>query len=221
MGLIALTLAGLLTGLEAVFLDDGRYTAIMDELNVYPSVGIAREEQALINGDLAAYLAGRADSLDRPVTLNGEKVEGAFNDREKRHMEDVRQLFQNGFALRTACAAAGALLLVAGLLTGRRRTRRFGILLALSLMTALGVTLAALLLRADFNALFLRFHALAFSNDLWLLDPATDAMIRMLPEPFFERMAAQGALGAALGALIAFLSGALVLNIPGKKTKKT
>ena len=42
LGLVALTVAGLLTGLEVVFLDENRYTALMDELNVYPDVGIAR-----------------------------------------------------------------------------------------------------------------------------------------------------------------------------------
>lgn len=217
LGLIALTLAGLLTGLGAVFLDANRYTALMDALNVYPDVGISREEQALINGDLAAYLAGRADSLDRPVTLRGEAVAGAFNEREKSHMEDVRRLFRIGLTARTGLFAAAALLIGAGLLLGRRRARRWGALLALCLLTAAGVTAALLLLRADFDALFIRFHELIFANDLWLLDPATDAMIRMLPEPFFEGMAAQGGLAAAVGALVAFLSGAALLNLPRRK----
>ena len=219
LGLIALTLGGLLTGLEYVFLDANRYTALMDRLNVYPDVGIAREEQILVNGDLAAYLAGKIDTLDRPVTLRGEAVDSPFNDREKSHMRDVRRLFRLGLTARAVSLGAGAALIGAGLLLGRRRARRVGVLAALCLMTAAGVVLAALLWRADFSRLFIRFHQLVFTNDLWLLDPATDAMIRMLPEPFFAGMAAQGALAAAVGGAAAFLAGALILNIPGRKAK--
>ena len=217
LGLIALTMAGALTGLGFVFLDANRYTALMDALNVYPDVGIARDEQILINGDLAAYLTGKTDSLDRPVTLRGERVPGPFNEREKSHMRDVKRLFQLGLKARVATLMAAAALMGAGLLLGRRRARRRGALLALCLVTAAGVIAALLLWRADFDALFIRFHQLVFTNDLWLLDPATDAMIRMLPEPFFEGMAAQGALAAAVGGLIAFLAGAALLTIPGRK----
>jgi len=220
LGLMALTLAGLLTGLQAVFLDADRYTALMDELNVYPDVGIAREEQVLINGDLAAYLAGKTDSLDRPVTLRGEAVETPFNEREKAHMADVRRLFRVGQALRAAALAAAAGLIGAGLLLGGRPARRAGVLLALGLITAAGIIAAVLLARADFETLFIRFHQLAFTNDLWLLDPATDAMIRMLPEPFFENMAALGGRAAAVGALAAFLGGAILLNT-GRRKKET
>jgi len=219
LGLIALTMAGLLTGLGVVFLDANRYTALMDELNVYPDVGISREEQILINGDLAGYLAGRVDSFDRSVTLRGEIVPTPFNGREERHMADVRRLFQAGLRLRAVAAATAAALIAAGLLLGTRRARRLGALLALCLMTAVGVAAAIVLIRADFAALFIRFHELVFTNDLWLLDPATDALIRMLPEPFFEGMAAQGAVGALAGAFAAFLGGAAILNFPGRKRR--
>ena len=219
LGLMACVAAGLLTGLEIVFLDANRYTALMDALNVYPDVGIAREEQVLVNGDLAAYLAGRRDTLDRSVTLRGQAVDSPFNQREKAHMADVRRLFQAGLKARAAAAGVGLALLGAALLLGRRRVRRQGVLLALCLMTAAGVTAALLLWRADFNALFIRFHQLIFANDLWLLNPATDALIRMLPEPFFEGMAAQGGLAAVIGALAAFCCGALILNMPEGRKK--
>ncbi len=90
-------------------------------------------------------------------------------------------------------------------------------LLALTVMTVGGLTLVLLLRGADFDALFIRFHQLVFTNDLWLLDPATDALIRMLPEPFFESMAAQGGVAAVVGAFAAFLAGAAALNLPGRK----
>ena len=37
----------------------------------------------------------------------------------------------------------------------------------------------------DFSDLFIQFHLLSFSNDLWLLDPRTDNLIRLFPQEFF------------------------------------
>ena len=34
----------------------------------------------------------------------------------------------------------------------------------------------------------MQFHHIFFDNDLWLFDPATDYMIRMLPEGLFYDM---------------------------------
>ena len=36
-----------------------------------------------------------------------------------------------------------------------------------------------------FDRLFLAFHLVSFSNDLWQLDPARDNLIAMYPEGFF------------------------------------
>ena len=53
-----------------------------------------------------------------------------------------------------------------------------GVLLAA--VTVLGIAVAR-----DFNAVFTLFHEIFFDNDLWIFDPATDYMIRMLPEGLF------------------------------------
>jgi integral membrane protein (TIGR01906 family) len=39
-----------------------------------------------------------------------------------------------------------------------------------------------------FDEAWTRFHEIAFSNDLWRLDPDTDRLIQMFPEPFWEDM---------------------------------
>ena len=40
----------------------------------------------------------------------------------------------------------------------------------------------------DFDAFWTTFHKLAFRNDLWLLNPATDLMINLFPAQFFSSM---------------------------------
>lgn len=201
LGLMMFFAVGALTGLESVFLDSARYTALQDELNVYEDVGISREEQQLINEDLAAYLRGERDSLQRPVTLRGEKVACAFNERELAHMQDVRNLFEAGFALRRILTVAAILFLAMALWGGRCRLGRSAALSA-GLFALLGAGVAALVRCLGFSRLFILFHGWVFDNDLWLLDPATDAMIRMLPEAFFRSIAAQGVVAALLFGLL-------------------
>ena len=52
------------------------------------------------------------------------------------------------------------------------------------------VTLIIIAACIDFNSLFILFHQIAFTNDLWLLDPRTDLLIRLMPIEFFVSYAA-------------------------------
>ena len=40
----------------------------------------------------------------------------------------------------------------------------------------------------DFDAAFVFFHEMLFTNDLWLLNPATDLLIRICPSSMFMAM---------------------------------
>ncbi|MFA5079384.1 MAG: DUF1461 domain-containing protein, partial [Dehalococcoidia bacterium] len=79
-----------------------------------------------------------------------------------------------------AFLAAGA---AAFALLGMRRLLR-GIL-AGCIATLAFMALLVIWSLIDFNSLFYLFHVLSFSNDLWLLDPSTDYLIRMFTESFF------------------------------------
>jgi integral membrane protein (TIGR01906 family) len=47
------------------------------------------------------------------------------------------------------------------------------------------VVLVGVLSLMDFDALWTRFHQIAFRNDLWQLDPSKDYLIMLFPEPFW------------------------------------
>ena len=49
----------------------------------------------------------------------------------------------------------------------------------------------AIFIASDFSKYFIKFHELFFDNDLWVLNPETDIMIRMLPEDYFMKMASR------------------------------
>ncbi len=186
LGMLALLLASALWTLDRVGTDEEIYAQIEDAVGDYAYVGMSREDTLSSLADLAAYLRGELPELTRRAEVRGE-TQTVFNERERAHMVDVRALFELSRRVRRILFLAGACLLLAAALFPERRAwvpLSWGILLSwLAAALCLGVGMLV-----GFDELFLRFHHLFFTNDLWLLDPRTDAMIRMLPQGFFEQI---------------------------------
>lgn len=121
--------------------------------------------------------------MNKSVTdfLSGKilEIENA-SERANLHMQDVKRIFD-----RTENAAL-VLLAIAVLLASRNKTSSLSISVLPVLSAAVLVPLFAF---SDFTSLFYRFHELVFDNDLWLLYPEEDLLIRCLPEDFFYWMA--------------------------------
>ena len=183
LGMLCVLLASVLMTLDRVGTDGKVYALLEDEVGDYEYVGMTREDTLASLSDLAAYLRGELSELTRQAPVRGQ-MQTVFNERERAHMVDVRALFVLARRVRRALWAAGFLLLLAASFAAKRPT------VSLAWGLALSWGIAALCLGAGlmigFDALFIRFHRLFFTNDLWLMDPRTDAMIRMLPEDFFE-----------------------------------
>ena len=121
-------------------------------------------------------------------------------------MEDVRGLFLGGLMVRRICIAAALMcLLLLVLLKARiRRVLPGAVCGGTGLFFALICGLAALI-STDFTRYFIIFHQIFFDNDLWILDPETDLLINIVPEPFFMDTAGRIALVFAIPVLIIFL----------------
>lgn len=174
------------------------YGWIQDHYVEAETVGVSDADRYRLNDALAEYIRGGKDELDDRATVFGVE-QTAFNGRERSHMQDVQALFA---LARRCCIGLWALGIAALALLLKRRVR-----LLPGYRAALGVWLAALAAVVawavtDFTRAFEWFHRMLFSNELWLLDPATDLMIRMLPEAFFAEIAAW-ALAAMVGAVAA------------------
>jgi integral membrane protein (TIGR01906 family) len=74
------------------------------------------------------------------------------------------------------------------------------------LMVAL-VVLVGVLSLMDFEVLWTRFHQVAFRNDLWQLDPSTDYLIMLFPEPFWFTATIRMATSVAVQTLLIGLVG--------------
>lgn len=107
-----------------------------------------------------------------------------FNNRELRHMDDVRVLTRAALrvwaALLAALALGAGVLLAVGARSELRAGLRLGAWLTLGLMAAL-----ALGLGLAFGTVFVGFHRVFFEGDSWLF-LHSDTLIRLFPERFWR-----------------------------------
>lgn len=199
LGLVALMLIGMLTAVHAVGTDAALYHALQTDAGVLPGAGISDADLKTLDDALAGYLAGDRAALLLPldsepgafsvpaVAVDGE-LRPAFNGRELAHLEDCFGLFALLRKVRRRLVPWAVLLIVGGawLLKDRRRARRAAWLSPLILLVPLGAFAAWAAI--DFDGAFTLFHRLLFTNDLWLLDPATDLLIRICPQSMFMGM---------------------------------
>jgi integral membrane protein (TIGR01906 family) len=177
------------------------------------TTGIADPQLERIADAFVAYFQGPPGQIQMQVTAFGQSRQ-LFNDKEVTHMEDVQALIQ--WFLRLQVVAAGVvlvrLLFAVALDRGAVPVGR-EMLWSTALMVAL-VVLVGVLSLMDFEALWTRFHQIAFRNDLWQLDPSRDYLIMLFPEPFWftatirmaTSVALQTVLVAAIGLGLIFIS---------------
>lgn len=203
----------LLTSFQMVIYGDPEYKFYEKEYekyNVTQSLGMTLPDVMDVTEYMMDYLIGREDALSIETDVDG-KHQDFFNEQDRLHMADVRKLFLGGLELRNVLVVSAALVLMALALMKadlkRFLIKAYGIAMAVfaALLVFLGAACAA-----DFTKCFTIFHKIFFTNDLWLFDPDTDYMIRMLPEGFFSDMAVRTVLVFA-GAL-AVLGAAVMLS---------
>ncbi len=160
--------------------------------------GISEKKLASLSEEIFFFLDGR-----------GELNTDDFSPTAIYHMEDVEQLFRLLKAVFGVSLGAVLLILISS------ENRR--VLLSVSSFIVLGILgiLGLAFLLMDFSKLFILFHEISFSNDLWLLDPSVDVLIRILPESLFEDLATKVILRT-----VGLAVGASVLSVVWRRTKR-
>ena len=206
-GMFFLYFAVLLAVFHNVGTDDALYHKLQMDANILPEAGISEEELISLDADLANYLAGDASALDG----------SSFNERELKHMADCFDLFVLLRRVLLVAGIAAAALLAGAALLGQRapdaRSALVGALAFLGLIAIVGVWGIV-----DFDSLFTAFHRLLFTNDLWLLDPRTDLLIRICPQSMFMSMALRIA-GEELGFIVLINALARIIPAVFRRTK--
>lgn len=171
-------------------------------------VGFTAEELSSVAEAFIRYFNARPGRIEAtlPARLGGGPV---FNEREVQHMVDVQQIMHRVFQA-TWLALAAMLVAAAAIILADVRSGVLALLQAIAIggvTTVVVVSFVALVSLVAFDRLFLLFHFVSFTNDLWLLDPRTDRMIQLFPQAFFFDAAIQiGLRAAGIGAAMAAVS---------------
>lgn len=180
--------------------------------HVATTTGLDDPQLQRIADAFVAYLQAPPGQIQMQVTAFGQS-RLLFNDKEVGHMEDVQGLIQFFLRMQIVAAAAVALRVVVAI-GSDHATAPIGrdLLWSTALMVAL-VALVGVLSLMDFDALWTRFHQIAFRNDLWQLDPSRDYLIMLFPEPFWFTATISMATRVALQTVLIAIVG-LVLLLP-------
>ena len=203
----------LITSVEAVtYWTPGYYEHEYEKYNVTAAVRMEMDDLLQVTDEMMDYLRGDRDDLHVMTVVDGSPRE-FFNAREIAHMEDVRGLFLGAITLRRVCLAAAAVcvLLMAALKADLKRTlpRMLCVGTGLFFLLAAGI---GLLIASDFSRYFVVFHHIFFDNDRWILNPATDLLINIVPEPFFADTALRIGLTFG-GAVLVFFAVCLYFSL--------
>ncbi|MBQ8654520.1 MAG: DUF1461 domain-containing protein [Clostridia bacterium] len=178
--------------------------ALMERFAPSGATGLPAEEYPAMAEMITSYLAGKAETFQYTWTDAQGVTYLAFRDYEQQHMADCLGLFR-------LCRRVGlisglffaACMGVSLMLRSRRHTAQGFLAGGAATLTVLAAL--AVWGLADFDGLFVLFHQLSFDNGLWLLNPDTDLLIRLMPIEFFTTYAAvlaTGWLSVMLAALL-------------------
>lgn len=158
-----------------------------EKYNVSGATGLDKAELEQVARGLIGYFNSGDEYISLTVVKNGEHLE-LFNQREVMHLKDVKTLVQMNRSLLVGTAIYIGVYASISLFRRGKQYRRqlawsvfIGSIITLGIIVALGA--GSMLL--NFDELFTRFHFVAFTNDLWMLDPATDYLIMLFPEGFW------------------------------------
>ena len=167
--------------------DVGFYQKGLRDHNAVEATGIALPELDRAAQEIIDYFENDAATL-RIVVLNQGQEEPLFNSKEVQHMQDVKRLMRFVYRLNEVSLVIVLSYICCVVLWTRSKGLRS---LARESMMGVGVGFGALAFvgvfaLTGFDETWNRFHKIVFRNDLWQLDPETDHLIQMFPEPFWQ-----------------------------------
>jgi integral membrane protein (TIGR01906 family) len=181
----------LLTDVQMVTFDRDYYRNEYAKYGIPEHIGMSMDNLMDSTDKLLQYMDNERQDLNFKASfIAGEKE--FFSERDKLHMVDVKGLFMKGFLIRNSAFifVVGFLLLLFRKKPFKERLRSlacYGI--AVSAVGIIPVLILVILMNIDFYKYFTIFHEIFFTNDLWLMDLATDRLVNIFPQDFFTDMA--------------------------------
>ncbi|MBN1375214.1 MAG: TIGR01906 family membrane protein [Dehalococcoidia bacterium] len=160
------------------------YKAGFEKYNISHVTGISNIQLGQVAEQMVDYFGGERITPQLTVDINGEQ-QPVYNEKELIHLKDVREII----LLFTIMLIASLLIFVGMAILLYSTVGLIPLLKGIRIGAIITGTLTVVLIAwaiVDFYSLFLLFHFISFSNDLWILDPAKDYLIMMFPQGFFN-----------------------------------
>ena len=162
-------------------------SSVMLTLTIKSTYGLSRDdivqvEYRLDEATMQQNYDGLIDYMFRGPDAKLTFQELPMSPQGEFHFVEVKAIFQFFFK---GMILSGILSLVLGI--GLIKLGSLSFLNLGSVLVFLVPALLSIPVLIDFNATFIKFHELAFSNDYWIFDPRIDPIIRYLPESLFMK----------------------------------
>jgi len=182
---VCLPVVFLTSSIAIAFNSQWVYQRGFDKYDIETVTGIEQSELKKAGRELIGYFNSSEKLIEITVLKNGQTFT-LFNEREVLHLKDVKDLVELNYTVLVFSSIYFLGFCAVSLVLKPSGWRRILLTFTLGgLLTLLSVGVIAIITLMDFNWLFLQFHLLSFSNDLWLLDPAKDYLIMMFPQGFW------------------------------------
>ncbi len=183
---VAVPLFIVTSSLRLVINDSRLYSYGFAKYNIAATTGISYDDLLVVGQRIRDFFNQQDSTLDMRVAIGGVERE-LFNQQEKAHMEDVRNLVRGVVRWQLLSSAYVGLYILAAVAALKGRAVEG---LASALLKGCALTLGLLVIvgmgsLVGFDRLFLQFHLISFSNELWILDPTRDYLIMIFPWGFF------------------------------------
>ncbi|AWW26026.1 TIGR01906 family membrane protein [Acetobacterium sp. KB-1] len=181
-----------ISGIEVAVFDKAFYMDQMEKNQVTKNTGVYPPDMELVVTEMISYLKGNRQDFDIKARLAPENAKNVvdyvsvFNEKEITHMDDVRDLLLFFLGLRNAAMSLALIAFVILLKYNKKAILKalfYGSIIFMVIFLIIGACFIF-----NFSDTFILFHQLFFSNDLWIMDPSTDRLIWIVPEPFFFTM---------------------------------
>ena len=149
-------------------------------LNFYPiteRTSLEIEEIREINSQIKNYFFDETEFLEVSI----------FNEKEIFHMKDVKDIINNLFLYGKLSSVVFVIITL--ICVKKYKVRIYSVFKASSIVYSAMLLSLAIGFLISFNKLFIIFHEIAFSNDLWKLNINEDYLLMMYPENFFRDIA--------------------------------
>ena len=183
----ALFLAILLSNALIIINTDSFYEFEFNKNNTSLKTGINHNDLFIVVDNIQDFFNEKSNEKIQMTTYINGIEKNLFNSKEIRHMIDVKNLILNikffNYLLWTTVIV---ILLIKISLSKDKILNTFRVIAKSYFIYSVSILISALILLAlSFRWIFYFFHIISFNNNLWILDPRTDYLIKIFEEVFF------------------------------------